>query len=134
MSILAFPASREFTFSEVVLIDVAFKLSVVTLLPMIFWDERLLSSLILEPVAETASTGALRLPVDGLVEFHHALLAGGILDKPAIQWVVEDRLVGTPAVRIVVHVRACVCVCVCVCVFVCVCVVGHGHLMQGKDT
>ena len=26
------------------------------------------------------------------------------LDKPAIQWIIEDRLVRTPAVRIVVHV------------------------------
>ena len=58
---------------------------------------------ILQPFAETTRTGALRLPVDRGVQLHHALTASGRADKPAIQRIVKHRLVGTPTVRIVVH-------------------------------
>ena len=37
-----------------------------------------------------------------LVEFHHALLLGSVTDEPAVERIVEDGLVGTPAVGIVV--------------------------------
>ena len=40
--------------------------------------------------------------MDRLVEFHHALLLGSVTDEPAVERIVEDGLVGTPAVGIVV--------------------------------
>ena len=58
---------------------------------------------VLQPFAEATRTGALRLPVDRSVQLHHALTASRRADKPAIQRIVKHRLVGTPAVRIVMH-------------------------------
>ena len=59
---------------------------------------------VLEPFAEATRSGALRLPVDRVVELDHAIAAGGGADKPAVQGIVKDGLIGAPAVRIVVHV------------------------------
>ena len=46
----------------------------------------------------------MRFPVNRVVQFNHAVAAGRRADKPAIQGVIEDRLVGAPAVRVVVDV------------------------------
>ena len=43
------------------------------------------------------------MPVDGLVKLHHALLAGRVFDKPAVERIVEDGLVCAPAMGIVVY-------------------------------
>ena len=59
---------------------------------------------VFEPFAEAACAGVLRFPLNGLVEFHHAVATSSRADKPAVEWIVEDRLVGTPAVWIVVGV------------------------------
>ena len=59
---------------------------------------------VLQPLAEASRAGAFRFPVDGLVQLHHALLAGSAADEPAIQRVIEHGLVRAPAVRIVVYV------------------------------
>ena len=42
------------------------------------------------------------MPVNGLVEFHHTCFGSGVLDKPAVERIVKNRLIGTPTVRIVV--------------------------------
>ena len=59
---------------------------------------------VLQPLAEAARTGALRLPIDGLIEAHHLLAASRGADEPAIQRIVEDGLVRAPAVGVGVHV------------------------------
>ena len=59
---------------------------------------------ILQPLTETARTGGFRLPGDLLVQVHHLILYGRSLDEPGIERIIEDRLVGTPAVRIAVDV------------------------------
>ena len=41
--------------------------------------------------------------MNGLVQFHHAVLSCRTADKPAIQWIIEHRLVCTPTVWVVVH-------------------------------
>ena len=58
---------------------------------------------VLQPVAETAATSSLGLPVDGLVEFDHAVFQGRRLDEPAVERIVEHGFVGAPAVRVVVR-------------------------------
>ena len=58
---------------------------------------------ILEPVAEPSCTGRLRLPVDCPVQLHHSVLLCCRTDEPAVKRIVKYRLVGTPAVRIIVH-------------------------------
>ena len=59
---------------------------------------------IFEPLAETACTGRFRFPDDSLVEFAHTLLHLRSTHEPAVEWVIEHRLVCTPAVRIIMHV------------------------------
>ena len=59
---------------------------------------------VLEPLAEASCARRLGLPVNGLVQFDHAVAGGRGADKPAVERVVEHGLVGAPAVRIVVHV------------------------------
>ena len=59
---------------------------------------------VLQPFSETSRTGRFRFPVNGLVQLNHPFLASRRADKPAVQRIVKHRLVGTPAVRIVVHV------------------------------
>ena len=59
---------------------------------------------VLKPVAETTCTCRLWLPIDSLIQFYHTLLACSIFDKPAVQWIIKDWLISTPAVRIVVNV------------------------------
>ena len=59
---------------------------------------------VLQPFAKAAAARVLGLPVDGAVELNHAVAAGRVADKPAVQRVVEHGLVGAPAVRIVVGV------------------------------
>ena len=59
---------------------------------------------VLQPVAETACTSALGLPVDGLVQFDHTILLGSRADEPRVEWIIKHGLICTPAVRIVVHV------------------------------
>ena len=44
------------------------------------------------------------MPVDGLVELHHPLLLRRVADEPRVEGIVEDWLVGTPGMRIGVHV------------------------------
>ena len=44
------------------------------------------------------------LPVDGLIELYHPLSDGSRSDKPTVQWIIQHRLVRTPAVWIVVAV------------------------------
>ena len=58
---------------------------------------------ILQPFAKSSCTSAFRFPVNALVQLHHALLASGRTDKPAIQRIIQYRLICTPAMRIVVH-------------------------------
>ena len=58
---------------------------------------------VFQPFAEAACAGRFGLPVDGLVELHHTFLAGRRADKPAVQRIVQHRLVRTPAMRIVVY-------------------------------
>ena len=58
---------------------------------------------VFQPFAETSRTGALRFPVDRIVQFNHPFAASGRADKPAIQRIVQHRLVRTPTMRIVVH-------------------------------
>ena len=57
-----------------------------------------------EPVAEDAVLDVLRHPGDALVELDHALAEGGDLDVPGRDRLVDQRLVGPPAVRIIVVV------------------------------
>ena len=59
---------------------------------------------VLQPLTEATRTGALGLPVDGIVETHHLLTASRGADEPAIQRIIEYGLVRTPAVGIGVHV------------------------------
>ena len=59
---------------------------------------------ILKPVAETSASGGFGFPVDGLVEFYHTVLDGGGTDEPAVERIVEHRLVGTPAMGVTVGV------------------------------
>ena len=58
---------------------------------------------VLEPLAETACTCRLGFPCDSPVELAHALLHLRCTNKPAVERIVEHRLVGAPAVRIVVY-------------------------------
>ena len=44
------------------------------------------------------------MPVNGLVEFHHTCLGCRVFNEPAVEWIVKNGLVGTPAVWIVVRV------------------------------
>ncbi len=46
----------------------------------------------------------LGLPLDGLVEFYHAVAASSGPNEPAVERIIEDGLIGTPAVGIIVHV------------------------------
>ena len=59
---------------------------------------------VFEPLAEASCTCALRLPLDGLVQFKHAVFLRCRFDEPRVERVVEHGFVGTPAMRIVVDV------------------------------
>ncbi len=59
---------------------------------------------VLEPVAEAAVADVLRHPVDRLVELGHALAKPRRADVPGVLGVVEDRVAGAPAERVVVLV------------------------------
>ena len=58
---------------------------------------------VLEPCAKASGTRRFRLPVDGLVELDHPVTASGGTDEPRVERIIEHRLVGTPAMWIVVH-------------------------------
>ena len=59
---------------------------------------------VIEPLTETTRTGGFRLPVDGLIEGDHLLTRFSGLDKPAVQRVIENRFIGTPAMGVRVYV------------------------------
>ena len=59
---------------------------------------------VLQPLAEAARAGGLRLPGDLFVQGHHLLAHGRGPDEPAVQRIIEHRLVGAPAVRVGVDV------------------------------
>ena len=59
---------------------------------------------VFQPLPEATASGTFRLPVDGFIQFGHALFGGGCPDKPGVERVIEHGLVGTPAVRVVVCV------------------------------
>ena len=59
---------------------------------------------ILQPFAKSSGSGAFRFPVNLLVELYHLIPYGSCLDEPAVQRIVEDRLVRPPAMRIGVYV------------------------------
>ncbi len=59
---------------------------------------------VLEPVAETTRTRGFGFPAYGLVERDHLVLAGSGTDEPRIERIIDDRLVGPPAMRIRVFV------------------------------
>ena len=59
---------------------------------------------VFQPLAESSAAGGFRLPFYAVVELHHLLAHCGGAYKPAVERVVEHRFVGTPAVRIAVHV------------------------------
>ena len=44
------------------------------------------------------------MPVNGFVEFHHTCLGCRVFNEPAVERIVKNGLVGTPAVWIVVRV------------------------------
>ena len=56
---------------------------------------------VLKPLAKATRTGALGLPIDGIVESDHLLATGCSANEPAIERIVENRLIGTPAVGVV---------------------------------
>ena len=57
---------------------------------------------VLQPFTEAARTSTLRFPVDRVVQLDHAIAASGRTDKPAIQRIIEDWLISSPAMRIIV--------------------------------
>ena len=59
---------------------------------------------VVQPLSKTTGARRLRFPVDGAVEFGHALFRRRSPDKPGIQRIVQHRLVGTPAMRVIVFV------------------------------
>ena len=59
---------------------------------------------VLQPFAEAPRARRFGLPQDGLVQLHHALLGDCRTDEPAVEGIVEHRLVSAPAVRVVVYV------------------------------
>ena len=56
-----------------------------------------------EPVPEPPFADRLRHPVDGAVQLHHAIANPARLDVPRVLRVVDERVAGTPPVRIVVE-------------------------------
>ena len=58
---------------------------------------------VLQPVTKTTCPRWLRLPIDCLIQFHHPLLLCRVLNEPAIKRIIEDWLVCTPAVRVVMN-------------------------------
>ena len=59
---------------------------------------------VLEPVAEASVAYVPGHPVDGPVELHQPVAPGGGADVPGVLGVVDERIAGAPAVRVVVHV------------------------------
>ena len=57
---------------------------------------------VLQPVAETAFTDALRNPVYGVVVADQVVLHSGHLDEPGLARIVDQRSVASPAVRVAV--------------------------------
>ena len=55
---------------------------------------------VFEPVAESAFAGGSGFPVDGFVEFYQAIFYGCGAHEPALEGVVEDGFIGTPAVGV----------------------------------
>src|SRR5690606_6551740 len=58
---------------------------------------------VFKPLTKTTATGACRLPVDSIVQLYHPFAQGCSSDKPAVKWVVQYRLVSSPAMRITVN-------------------------------
>ncbi len=58
---------------------------------------------IFEPFTKAACTGRLGFPVDGIIELDHLVATGSGADKPAIERIVQYRLIGPPAMRICMH-------------------------------
>ena len=59
---------------------------------------------ILQPVAKAARSGGGGFPVDGLIQFYHPVLDGRGPDEPGVQRIIDDGLVGAPAMRVIVFV------------------------------
>ena len=57
-----------------------------------------------EPLSHSLATGPLRSPLDLGVVLQYLVANRGHADKPAVHRVVQQRMVGTPAVRVVVSV------------------------------
>ncbi len=57
-----------------------------------------------KPLAKAAFADPIRRPFDLVVEGEQAVLDRGHADEPAVHGVVEQRMIGAPAVRIVVQV------------------------------
>ena len=55
---------------------------------------------VFEPVAESAFAGGSGFPVDGFIEFYQAIFHGCGAHEPALEGVVEDGFIGTPAVGV----------------------------------
>ena len=62
---------------------------------------------VIQPLSETSCTCRFGLPVNCLVEGNHLVARHSGTYKPAVQRVVQHRLVRTPAVRIRVHMLLC---------------------------
>ena len=59
---------------------------------------------VFKPLTKTTFAGGGGFPVDRTVEFGHALFGSTGADEPGIHRVIQYGLIGTPAVRVVVHV------------------------------
>ena len=57
-----------------------------------------------QPISKPTGSRAGRFPLDGVVQGLHAFFDRGGANEPAVQRVVQDRLVRSPAVRVTVHV------------------------------
>ncbi len=62
---------------------------------------------ILKPFAEATGSSGGRFPLDCSVELDEPFACLGSADKPTVERIIENRLVGTPAVRIIVYMLLC---------------------------
>ena len=59
---------------------------------------------VLQPFTEASCAGRFGLPIDGFVQGNHLIACGCGTYEPRVERVIHDRRVGTPAMRVVVHV------------------------------
>ena len=59
---------------------------------------------ILQPLCKTSFTGASGLPVDGAVQLEQPVFDRSGSDEPGIERIIYDRLVCSPAMRVIVFV------------------------------